>query len=218
MQKNCLFVNMALIAIFGLVRREVVSSSRETKIVNVRSATVYDVSHSRWCGNLVTQDLLARNTVAALHSSSTTLRSGVVEGAKWMVVAAFHLSIAVTPLVMRTGKGRETGTGCSEPFVQPKRRPRDVSWSHLLSGTWGESETLHEHDGNQINFDATVRPVTLQEGWTVVLNSLRQVVYCHVKSGVACFQMPENPELLDDLKFENGKKISQPSSVQFPKC
>ena len=44
----------------------------------------------------------------------------------------------------------------------------------------------------------------LPEGWTVVLNSLRQVVYCHVKSGIACFQMPENPELLDDLKFENG--------------
>ena len=36
------------------------------------------------------------------------------------------------------------------------------------------------------------------------MNSLRQVVYCHVKSGIACFQMPENPELLDDLKFKNG--------------
>ena len=155
---------------------------------------------------------------------------------------------------MRTGKGRETGTGYSKPFVQPKRRPRDVSWSHLPSGTWGESETPqahwnwdehqrqetllkndirmsspkqtvqskqlpepgvasalsdegdsgNEHDGNQTNSDATVRPVTLPEGWTVVLNSLRQVVYCHVKSGIACFQMPENPELLDDLKFENG--------------
>ena len=52
--------------------------------------------------------------------------------------------------------------------------------------------------------DAIVRPVTLPEGWTVVLNSLRQVVYCHVKSGIACFQMPENPELLNGLKFENG--------------
>ena len=131
-----------------------------------------------------------------------------------MGVSAFHLSIAVTPLVMRTGKGRETGTGYSKPFVQPKRRPRDVSWSHLPSGTWGESETPqahwnwdehqrqettlkhdfrtwspnqtiqpkqslepgvasalsdegdseNEHDGNQINSDATVRPVTLPEG------------------------------------------------------
>ena len=46
---------------------------------------------------------------------------------------------------VRTGKGRETGTGYSKPFVQPKRRPRDVSWSHLPSGTWGESETPQAH-------------------------------------------------------------------------
>ena len=70
-----------------------------------------------------------------------------------------------------------------------------------------EGDSGNEHDGNQINSDATVRPVTLPEGWTVVLNSLRQVVNCHVKSGIACFQMPENPELLDDLKFENGDKL-----------
>ena len=62
----------------------------------------------------------------------------------------------------------------------------------------------NEDDGIQTNSDATVRLVTLPEGWTVVLNSLRQIVYCHVKSGVASFQMPENPEFLDDLKFENG--------------
>ena len=43
-----------------------------------------------------------------------------------------------------------------------------------------------------------------QREWTVVLNSLRQIVYCHVKSGIACFQMPEKPELPNDLKFENG--------------
>ena len=187
-------------------------------------------------------------------SDDKNLWSGVVEGSKWTGVSAFHLSVAVTPLVMRTGKGRETGTGYSKPFVQPKRWPRDMSWSHLPSGTWGESETPqahsnwdehqrqetllkndirmsspkqtvqskqllepgiacalsdegdsgHEDDGIQTNSDGTVRPVTLPEGWTVVLNSLRQVVYCHVKSGIACFQMPENPELLNDLKFENG--------------
>ena len=174
---------------------------------------------------------------------------GVVEGSKWIGVSAFDLSITVTPLVMRTGKGRETGTGYSKPFVQPKRRPRDVSWSHLPSGTWREFETPqahwngdehqrqetllkndirmsspkqtvqskqlpelavasalsdegdcgNEHDGNQT---ISVRPITLPEGWTVIPNSLRQLVYCHVKSGIACFQMPENPELLDDLKFE----------------
>ena len=63
-------------------------------------------------------------------SDDKNIWSGVVEGSKWIGVSAFHLSIAVTPLVMRTGKGRETGTGYSKPFVQPKRRPRDVSWSH----------------------------------------------------------------------------------------
>ena len=141
------------------------------------------------------------------------LWSGVVEGSKWIGVFAFHLSIAVTPLVMRAGKDRETGTGYSKPFILPMRRPRDVSWSHLPSGTWGECETPqahwnwdehlrqetllkndirmsspkqtvqskhlpepavgsalsdegdsgNEHDGNQINSDATVRPVTLPE-------------------------------------------------------
>ena len=60
-------------------------------------------------------------------------------------MSAFHLSVAVTPLVMRTGKGRETGTGYSKPFVQPKRRPRDVSWSHPPGGTWGEPETPQVH-------------------------------------------------------------------------
>ena len=46
---------------------------------------------------------------------------------------------------MRTGKGRETGTGYSKPDIQPKRRPRDVSWSHLPSGTWREFETPQAH-------------------------------------------------------------------------
>ena len=202
------------------------------------------------------QETRSRRVAQLEHNidDDKNLWSGIVEGSKWIGVSSFHLSIAVTPLVMRTGTGRETGTGYSKPFVQPKRGPRDVSWSHLPSGTWGESESpqVHwnwdehlrqetllkndirmsspkqtvqskqlsepavvsalsdegdsgnEHDGNQINSDATVRPVTLPEGWTVVLNLLRQVVYCHVKSGIACFQMPENPELLNDLKFENG--------------
>ena len=73
-----------------------------------------------------------------------------------------------------------------------------------MSALSDEGGSGNEHDGNQINSDANVRRVTLPEGWTVVLNSLRQVVYCHVKSGIACFQMPENSELLPDLKFENG--------------
>ena len=39
--------------------------------------------------------------------------SGTVEGTKWIGVSVFHLSFAVSPRVMRTGKGRETGTGYS---------------------------------------------------------------------------------------------------------
>ena len=84
--------------------------------------------------------------------------------------------------------------------AQSKQLPEPAVVSAFSDG----GDSGNEHDGNQINSDATVRPVTLPEGWTVVLNSLRQVVFCHVKSGIACFQMSENPELLDDLKFENG--------------
>ena len=82
------------------------------------------------------QETRSRRVAQLEHNinDDKNLWSGVVEGSKWIGVSAFHLSIAVTPLVMRTGKGRETGTGYSKPFVQPKRRPRD--WSHLPSGTW----------------------------------------------------------------------------------
>ena len=84
--------------------------------------------------------------------------------------------------------------------VQPKQSLQPG----VASARSDDSDSRLEDDGIQNNSDATVRPVTLPEVWTVVLNSLRQVVYCHVKSGIACFQMPENPELPDDLKFENG--------------
>ena len=64
------------------------------------------------------------------------VRSGTVEGIKWIGVSVFHLSVAVTPDVMRTEKGRETGTGYSILYIQQKRRPRDVSWQPPPSGTW----------------------------------------------------------------------------------
>ena len=81
------------------------------------------------------QDIRSRRVAQLEHkfNDDKNLWSGVVEGSKWIGVFAFHLSIAVTPLVMRTGKGRETGTGYSKPCVQPKRRPRDVSWSQTPS-------------------------------------------------------------------------------------
>ena len=45
-------------------------------------------------------------------------------------------------------------------------------------------------------------PLLLLEGWTVFVNSLRQVRYSHVKTGTICFQIPENPEFLNDLVFK----------------
>ena len=190
------------------------------------------------------QETRSRRVAQLEHniSDDKNLWSGVVEGSKWIGVSAFHLSIAVTPLVMRTGKGHETGTGYSQTVCsaeapntgtcpgyipraeQPGERLQHLRHTGIGTNTRGrstpetncsvetavvsalsdEGDSGNEHDGDQINSDATVRPVTLPEGWTVLLNSLRQVVYCHVKSGIACFQMPENPELLDDLKLDNG--------------
>ena len=46
-----------------------------------------------------------------------------------------------------------------------------------------------------------VQPITLPEGWTIVLNSSRQVLYDHVKSGMVSFQIPENPGVLNNLFF-----------------
>ena len=61
--------------------------------------------------------------------------------------------------------------------VQSKQLP-ELGVASALSG---EGDSGNEDDDIQINSDATVRPVTR----TVVLNSLRQVVYCHVKLGIA---------------------------------
>ena len=94
-----------------------------------------------------------------------------VEGPKWMGVSAFHLSIGVTPLVMHTGRGLETGTGYSKPFVQPKRRPRDVSWIHLPNGTCGESETPQAH----WNWDEHQRQETLLKN-DIRMSSPKQTV------------------------------------------
>ena len=47
-----------------------------------------------------------------------------------------------------------------------------------------------------------MRLTTLPEGWTVFVNSLRQVQCSHVKTGMLCFQIPENPEVLNNLVFK----------------
>ena len=89
------------------------------------------------------QEIRSRRVAQLEHqfNDDKNLWSGVVEGSRWIGVSAFHLLIAATPLVMRTGKDRETGTGYSKPFVQPKRRPRDVSWSQTPSRVWDPSGT-----------------------------------------------------------------------------
>ena len=116
---------------------------------------------------------------------------------------------------------RPTGIGTN---TRRRKQRRGTSPGHGGSNQTGQPKQScepgvacarrHEDDCTQTNSDATVRPVTLPEGWTVVVNSLRQVVYCHVNSGMACFQMPENPELLNDLKFENGSSSVSGDSSQ----
>ena len=119
------------------------------------------------------QETRSRRVAQLEHkiNDDKNLWSGVVEGSKWIGVSAFHLSIAVTPLVMRTGKDRETGTGYSKPFVQPKRRPRDVSWSHPPSRIWEESEAPQAH----WNWDEHQRQETLQKN-DIRMSSPKQTV------------------------------------------
>ena len=89
---------------------------------------------------------------------------------------------------MRTGKGRETGTGYSKPFVQPKRRPRDVSSSHLPSGTWEESEAPQVH----WNWDEHQRQEKLLKN-DIRMSSPKQTVLSK--------QLPE-PEVVSALSDE----------------
>ena len=126
-------------------------SDRTTKLYRVHVKPRSSMFDPRLCATSpvpVGVEILSRTTylretrghrVAQLEhniNDDKDIWSGVVEGSKWIGVSAFHVSVAVTPLVMRTGKGCETGTGYSKPFVQPKRRPRDVSWRQPPSGTW----------------------------------------------------------------------------------
>ena len=53
--------------------------------------------------------------------------------------------------------------------------------------------------------------------WNVVLNPLRQVQYCHVKSGKACFQMPENPGVLNKLILK-GESVASRANDDTGAC
>ena len=136
-------------------------SDRTTKLYRVHVKPRSSMFDPRLCATSpipVGVDILSRKTylqetrsrrVAQLEhniNDDKNLWSGVVEGSKWIGVSAFHLSIAVTPHVMRTGKGRETWTGYSKPDIQPKRRPRDGSWRQPPSGTWERLKHLRHTD------------------------------------------------------------------------
>ena len=103
-------------------------SDRTTKLYRVLVTPRSSMFDPRLCATSpipVGVEILSRKTylqetrgrrVAQLEhniSDDKSIWSGVVEGSKSIGVSTFHLSIAVTPLVMRTGKGRETGTGYS---------------------------------------------------------------------------------------------------------
>ena len=66
-----------------------------------------------------------------------------------------------------------------------------------------------------MSVEPVVQPTTLPEGWTVFLNSSRQVVYSHVKTGMLCFQIPENPEVLNNLVL---KAVPKQVTICTPVC
>ena len=55
--------------------------------------------------------------------------------------------------------------------------------------TLAPANTAHAKSGQR----QLCNPTTFPEGWTIFLNSSRQVFFGHVKSGMVCFQIPENP-------------------------
>ena len=112
-----------------------------------------DVSHPSWCGNCVTQDLLARNTgFAVFHSSNSTMTRTfgqvLLQGASGQACLSSILSVAVTPHVYA-------------------RRQR---WPQPPSGTWGETETTRAH----WNWDEhqTQETTPKHESWTEVRTKL----------------------------------------------
>ena len=97
---------------------------------------------------------------------------------------------------------RSTMSGCRvrNQIVQPKQ----LSEPGVASALTDEGDSGNEDDGTQTNSTRLFDLSRCQRGGPLFLNSPRQVVCCHVKSGIACFQMPEDPELQNDLKLGNG--------------
>ena len=83
------------------------------------------------------------------------------------------------------------------------RAPRDKRDSDIES----EEENPRNDIPRNLSTEAVVRPSTLPKRRTVDLNLLRQN-HCHVVRTMTCFQMSENPEILNSL-------ISQGASVEI---
>ena len=74
---------------------------------------------------LVTQDFSERHVLAEIEHDSNKdkdARSAAIEDVKWTGVSVFRLAAAVEPKVVRTGKGRVTGTCYSKLDAQPHHR------------------------------------------------------------------------------------------------
>ena len=80
--------------------------------------------------------------------------------------------------------------------------------SHSVSRikTVGEDHRVHQNSTRLKPAETAVRPTLLPEGWTV---SLRQVQYSHVETGMICFQIPENPVVLNDLVFKELQPVTE---------
>ena len=66
--------------------------------------------------------------------------------------------------------------------------------------TVGDDHRVHQNRTRLKPAEPAVRP--MPEGWKVFVHSLRQVQYSHVKTGMICFHISENPEVLNDLVFK----------------
>ena len=81
---------------------------------------------------------------------------------------------------------------------------------HTESAKGHRGSTKGDEDDHRANqrsprhkpVESAVRPTLLPEGRTVFVNSLRQVQYSHVETGIFCFQVAENFEVLNTLFFK----------------
>ena len=86
-----------------------------------------------------------------------------------------------------------------EPAVQPTALPISSVPSCSAASPPEIQTTQMDVEPRPISVEPAVQPATLPEGWTVFLNASRQVLY---GQRMLCFQVPENPEILNSLVFK----------------